>query len=184
MSTLCRTGAVAEGEWRVRCSGSSVSSSSAASPACPFSSLRSYLGFFEFATGDEGRHLRFTGGWGELGRWGAFRARWTDAWMSGQASRRCGNSPARGEPPENKGQHGVNEFCIRARTVARAPRCARYISRNGFIWDSCKMGVEVFVGTLRLASVRQRQRPSRRQFSRSRVVSHEPFSSVSSNLLY
>ena len=49
-----------------------------------------------------------------------------------------------------KAQGGVDEFWIRARTVARAPRCARYILRNGFMWESCEKGVEVFVGTLRV----------------------------------
>jgi len=46
MLILCRTGAVAEGAWRVRCGVPSVSSSSTASLACSFPSPRPYLGFF------------------------------------------------------------------------------------------------------------------------------------------
>lgn len=102
MSTLCRTGAVAESAWRVRCGASSVSSSSTASPACPVSSLRSCLGFFWFAAGEEGEYLRFVGGWEEVGRWRSFKTRWTEAWMSGQASRRCGASSTRAEPPDTR----------------------------------------------------------------------------------
>jgi len=47
-------------------------------------------------------------------------------------------------------QQGVDEFWIRTRTVARAQTCAHYILRNGFMWESGKKGVEVFVGTLRV----------------------------------
>ena len=49
-------------------------------------------------------------------------------------------------------QHSVDEFWMRTRTAACAQTCARYILRNGFMWESGKKGVEVFVGTLRLAS--------------------------------
>jgi len=102
MSTLCRTGAVAESAWRVRCGASSVLSSSTASPACPVSSPCSHVGFFWFAAGEEGEYLRFVGGWGEDCQWRSFRARCADAWMSGQASRRCGASSARAEPPDTR----------------------------------------------------------------------------------
>ena len=74
------------------------------------SSLRSKPGHFWFAAGEGGVYLCFVGGWGEGSRRRAFEARWADAWMSGQASRRCGAFVGSRGTTRYKAQRGVDEI--------------------------------------------------------------------------
>jgi len=50
----------------------------------------------------------------------------------------------------HQAQHGVDEFWIQARAVARTQRCTCYILRNGFIWEGGKKGVKVVIGMLQV----------------------------------
>lgn len=103
ISTLCLTGAVAE----IACSVNSGTSSSSPSPLSspPPSSNLDFLLLLLIVlllgNKDDGECLRLAGCWGDDDEgWSACRARWTDVWISNQASRMCGASSRRAGPPD------------------------------------------------------------------------------------
>lgn len=88
ISTLCRTGAVAEIACSVRCGGSS-------SPSSSSSCLDFLFVGGVWAEDGEGERLRFVC----AGEPRACRVFWRDAWIWGQVSRRSASSSGREEPP-------------------------------------------------------------------------------------